>query len=57
MLPGWTEDLGKCSTIGELPENARRYVKRVEELAGCRIGMVSIGADRAQTLRLEDPFG
>jgi adenylosuccinate synthase len=55
-LPGWTEDLSKCGTIDELPENARRYVKRIEELAECRVGMVGIGADRAQTLRLRDPF-
>jgi adenylosuccinate synthase len=56
-LEGWTEDLGACATIDALPTAARRYVKRVEELVGCRIGMVSIGADRAQTLRLADPFG
>ena len=56
-LDGWTEDLSACPTIDALPPAARRYVKRVEDLVGCRIGMVSIGADRAQTLRLADPFG
>src|SRR5699024_3093273 len=36
-LPGWTEDLSGARTVDELPENARRYVHRLEELAGCRI--------------------
>ncbi len=56
-LPGWTEDLTKCETIDDLPDNARSYIRRIEELADAKVGMVSVGADRTQTLRLRDPFG
>ncbi|MFW5876028.1 MAG: adenylosuccinate synthase [Myxococcota bacterium] len=55
-LPGWAEDIGKCTSIDQLPTNARRYIERIEELTGCSVGLVSIGADRDATLGLSDPF-
>lgn len=55
-LPGWKQDITGCESVDALPENARAYVARIEELAGCRLGLVSIGADRDATLHLVDPF-
>jgi adenylosuccinate synthase len=55
-LPGW-----KTSTLGvrrldDLPLNARRYLKRIEELTATRIDVVSTGAERDDTIVLRHPF-
>ena len=55
-LPGWTENISHCRTMEELPARARAYVARLEELAGCKIGLVSVGADRAETIQLVPAF-
>lgn len=52
-LPGWSEDITGCKTLGELPENARNYVHRISELVGVRISTFSVGPDRSQTNILE----
>jgi adenylosuccinate synthase len=49
-LPGWSEDITSCRSYDELPETARNYVNRVEELVGRRIGFVSVGPGRAATI-------
>ncbi|MGC3625400.1 adenylosuccinate synthetase, partial [Enterococcus faecium] len=36
-LPGWSEDITGCKTLAELPENARKYLRRISELVGVRI--------------------
>lgn len=48
-LPGWLEDIQDCRSRAELPSAARSYIERVEELVGCPIEIVSLGADRAQS--------
>lgn len=53
-MPGWTEDISTCRTLEELPENARAYVARLEELSGCRISAVGVGPDRADTIAVHD---
>ncbi|MGD8378872.1 MAG: adenylosuccinate synthase [Gammaproteobacteria bacterium] len=55
-MPGW-----KASTVGitryeDLPENARRYLERIEELVGVPIDIISTGAERAHTIILRHPF-
>ena len=54
--PGWTEDITAARAIGDLPENARRYVKRLEELVGVPVGILSTGPGREQTMILSEPF-
>ncbi len=49
-LPGWWEDLSKCRTLGELPDNARRYIERIEELAGTRVSVVGVGPGREENV-------
>lgn len=49
-LPGWSGDISGCKSYDELPENAKRYIERVEQLVGCRISMVGVGPNREQNL-------
>jgi adenylosuccinate synthase len=54
--PGWQEPTGGITEFARLPENARRYLARIEELAGVPIDIVSTGPDRAETIVLRHPF-
>ena len=53
---GWKEDILRTRNMAELPANARKYLQRLEELAGARINLVSVGAGREETIIVEDPF-
>ena len=55
-LPGWREPLGRARALGDLPENARRYVVRLEALVGAPVAILSVGAQRDQTIRLGEAF-
>ncbi len=48
--PGWDEDVTGCRSFDALPETARAYVLRIEELVGCRIRYVSVGPERSQLI-------
>jgi adenylosuccinate synthase len=47
---GWAEPIHDVRSLAGLPENARRYVTAVEELAGVPIVLVSVGPERTQTI-------
>ena len=49
-MPGWTESTVGAQSMDALPANARAYVKRIEELIGVPIDMVSTGPDREETI-------
>ena len=49
-LPGWSEDISGAREYGELPPAARAYIERLEELSGCRISAIGVGAGREQTI-------
>jgi adenylosuccinate synthase len=55
-LPGWDEKLAGVRTFDEMPENAKRYVRRVEEISGVPVTCISVGADRGETVLLQNPF-
>jgi adenylosuccinate synthase len=55
-LPGWKEPTSGITEFARLPENARRYLARVEQLAGVPIDIVSTGPDRTETIVLRHPF-
>ena len=57
MLPGWSEPLGECRTWDELPANAQRYVRRIEELTGVRVVSIGVGSDPSQAITIEDLLG
>jgi len=49
-LDGWNEDITKVTNYDELPENAKKYIKRIEELVGVSADIVSVGPNRLQTI-------
>ncbi|MFA6239635.1 MAG: adenylosuccinate synthase [Candidatus Hydrogenedentales bacterium] len=55
-MPGWTEDITACRTWDSLPENAKRYFQRIEELIGVPISLISVGPGRDETIAHKDPF-
>jgi adenylosuccinate synthase len=55
-LPGWRESLAGARAVDDLPPTARRYVERLEVLVGARVALVSVGAQRDQTIRIGDLF-
>ena len=50
-LDGWWEDISACRTFEELPENARAYVLRVEELVGARVSAIGVGPGRDEIIQ------
>ena len=55
-MPGWQESTAHIREFAKLPENAQKYLLRVEELAGVPIDIVSTGSDRKDTIVLRHPF-
>jgi adenylosuccinate synthase len=49
QLPGWKEEIADATSWDDLPENAHRYIEKVEELTGVPVAMVSVGPQRHQT--------
>ena len=47
---GWSEPIHGVRALADLPENARRYVSAIEELAGVPIVLLSVGPERTQTI-------
>ena len=45
-LDGWKEDISKCRSYSELPENARKYIEYIEKNVDCKIKYISVGAER-----------
>ncbi len=55
-LPGWETSTVGVERFSDLPQNAKKYLLRIEELAGIPIDMISTGPDRNQTIVLRHPF-
>ncbi|WP_111655655.1 adenylosuccinate synthase [Isoalcanivorax indicus] len=55
-LPGWKESTLGARTLEALPENARAYIRRIEEVTGAPIDIISTGPDRNETIMLRHPF-
>ncbi|MBE0414973.1 MAG: adenylosuccinate synthase [Dehalococcoidia bacterium] len=53
-LPGWQRDISQLRRFKDLPPEARSYVKRVEELIGCPIDLISVGPRREQTIVVKE---
>jgi len=49
-MPGWRGNISGCRNFSELPGEAQQYVKRLEQLVGAPIKLVSVGAERTATL-------
>ncbi len=55
-MPGWKENTFGVKTLEGLPANARAYLKRIEEICGVPVDMISTGPDREETIVLRHPF-
>ncbi|MDH6141415.1 MULTISPECIES: adenylosuccinate synthase [Kitasatospora] len=51
-LPGWSEDISKAKTFGDLPKNAQAYVKALEEMSGAPISAIGVGPGRTETIEI-----
>ena len=55
-FPGWSESSRGATSLEELPENARKYLKAMEELCGAPVHIVSTGPDRAENIIIQYPY-
>lgn len=55
-LPGWSESTGGVRNIDQLPQNARAYIRFIEEMIEAPVDIISTGPDREETIILRHPF-
>ena len=53
-LEGWKEDISSCKSFEELPATAQAYVRKIEEVTGVKVGVISVGADRSKTIIIDE---
>ena len=56
VMPGWSESTEGARSWADLPANAIKYVRRLEELIGCPVALVSTSPERDDTILVTDPF-
>lgn len=56
-MPGWDGVTAGITDYEKLPANAKAYIRRLEELCGVKIAILSTGPDRDETIIFENPFG
>ena len=55
-IPGWHESTAGARSWAQLPANAIKYIRRVEELIQCPVALVSTSPEREDTILVRDPF-
>lgn len=55
-MPGWSDSTEGARSWNDLPANAIKYVKRVEELIDCPVALLSTSPEREDTILVTDPF-
>ena len=55
-VPGWSDSTQGARSWAELPANAIKYVRRIEELIDCPVAMLSTSPERDDTILVTDPF-
>ena len=55
-LKGWDEDISNVKSFDKLPENAKMYVRKIEELTKASVALISVGPDRSQTIKIKEIF-
>lgn len=53
-LDGWNEDISDVKSFDALPEAAKAYVRKIEEVTGVKVGVISVGADRSKTIIIDE---
>ena len=51
-MPGWDEDISQIHDFNDLPKTCQDYVKRLEELSGCRISVIGTGPQRDHIIQI-----
>jgi adenylosuccinate synthase len=55
-MPGWSESTHGKKSWAELPAQAIKYVRRIEELIECQVALLSTSPKREDTILVHDPF-
>jgi len=55
-LDGWNKDIKEARKYSDLPANAKRYIRRIEELIDTKIVMISVGSERNETIEMRNPY-
>ncbi|MDO7843087.1 adenylosuccinate synthase [Sphingomonas immobilis] len=55
-MPGWSESTAGARSWAELPAQAIKYIRRIEELIKCPVALVSTSPEREDTILVRDPF-
>jgi adenylosuccinate synthase len=57
VMDGWIEPISGARKLSDLPGNAQKYIRRLEEILQTEMVLISVGPGREQTIMLKDPFG
>lgn len=49
-LDGWYEDISNVKSFDNIPKNAKNYIRKIEEITGINVSIISVGPDREQTI-------
>ncbi len=55
-IPGWHESTAGARSWADLPAQAIKYIRRIEELIACPVALVSTSPEREDTILVRDPF-
>jgi adenylosuccinate synthase len=55
-MEGWQETTAGARSWADLPAQAIKYIRRIEELIRCPVALVSTSPERADTILVRDPF-
>jgi adenylosuccinate synthase len=55
-IAGWQEPTARARSFAELPAQAIKYVRRIEELVGCPVALLSTSPEREDTILMRNPF-
>jgi adenylosuccinate synthase len=55
-LSGWKTEIKGAKNFKDLPSNAKRYIRRIEELIQTKVTMISVGSERNETISIKNPF-
>ena len=54
-LPGWQDNISRAREVGQLPEEARAYIKAIEDISGIPASIISVGPGRDETIIVKYP--
>ena len=55
-IDGWKEPTARARSWAQLPAQAIKYVRRIEELVGCPVALLSTSPEREDTILMKNPF-